>query len=148
MSNSTWETRPNTASAFKSRPNEEGDFTGEADIDSDKYRVTVGKEEAGQKHTMRDITFVGADNGLTFSGKLFDNKRDSATGQERELKANAPRWTGTVKCAVNDELTVEKRVSIWEKPTRKTEGVWMSMSIKDNVPYTPSAAASTEDAPF
>lgn len=146
MSNGTWETRPNTASAFKARPNEEGEFTGDADIDNDKYRVMVEKEDAGQKHTTRNIVFTGADNGLTFAGKLFDNKRDSATGQEKQLSEKAPRYTGTVKCAINEELTVEKRVSVWVRQTKKGDD-WLSFAIRDNAPYQPSAAAG-EDTPF
>lgn len=144
-SGNNWETRPNTASAFKARQNEEGEFTGDADIDGDKYRVMIEKEDAGQKHTTRNVVFTGAENGLVFAGKLFDNKRDSATGQEKQLSEKAPRYTGTVKCAINEELTVEKRVSAWEKPLKKTEGVWLSLSIRDNAPYQPSAA---QDTPF
>lgn len=145
MSNSTWVTKNNTASAFKVRANEAGEFNGDANIDEDPYRVTVEAAETGPKFTTRDVTFVGKDNGLTFSGKLFDSKRDSAAGQEADLEDKRPRWTGTVKCAVNDELTVEKRVSVWVKKTKKGDD-WLSFSIKDNVPYQPGAQDG--DQPF
>lgn len=149
MSNGTWETRTNTASAFKARQNEQGEFTGEADIDGDKYRVTVEAADVGQKHTTRGVVFAESTTGLTFSGKLFDNKRDSASGQERQLSERAPRYTGTVKASVNDELTVEKRVSVWVKQTKKGDD-WLSFAIKDNVPYQGAGggAAAAEDTPF
>ncbi len=150
MSNGTWETKPNTGSAFKARQNETGDFTGEADIDGDKFRVTIEAEDKGAKHTTREAKFVGETSGLTFAGKLFDNRRDSATGQEKQINEKAPRWRGKVKAAVSDEMTVEKQVSIWEKPLKKKEGIWLSLSISD--PYTggqsQSQGEASEDTPF
>lgn len=148
MSNSTWTTRPNTASAFKARPNDPPEFSGEADIDEEKYRVVIEPEVVGAKFTTRDITFTGESNGMVFTGRVFDGKRDNATGQEKALKDKAPRYTGTVKATVNEEFTVEKRVAIWEKgPTKKGEP-WLSINIQDNTPYKKDDEGGPEDSPF
>lgn len=150
MANSTYELRPNTATAFKSRPTDEGEFSGSADIEGEAYRVIVEKAEVGEKHTTRPVSFVPTQPGntTTWSGLVFDNRRNSANGQEQALREKQPVYSGTVKCVVSPELTVTKRVAIWVRQTKKQED-WMSVSISDpRVPGGAAGASADADTPF
>lgn len=128
-----FEIRANTASAFTPREKSEFEFTGNGDIDGEKYSVTVKEAFSGQgrngKFTKRDISFVGAETKLTFQGAVFDRRIDN-NGAQKAIHEKAPAWTGTVSCQINHELTVHKEISIWERVGGKS-GLYFSMSIRD-----------------
>jgi hypothetical protein len=150
MANGTYEQRPNSGSAFKARQNEEGEFNGNADIENEAYRVVVEKAEVGEKHTTRPVTFNPTQPGNTsvWTGQMFDNRRDSATGQEKALREKQPAFSGSIKCVVSPELTVTKRVAAWVRQTKKGDD-WLSLSISDpKVPGVGDAAVADGDAPF
>jgi hypothetical protein len=146
-----FEIRPNTASAFTPREKGEFEFTGNGDIDGEKYAVSVKEAYSGNgrngKFTSRKVKFEGAETKLTFEGTVFDRRIDN-NGNVKVLNEKAPVWTGTVSCQINHELTVTKEVSIWEKVGGKS-GLYLSMGIRDKGERPAPQAAQPEMAdPF
>ncbi len=150
MANGTYEQRPNSGSAFKPREGEAGEFSGKADIENESYSVVIEKAEVGDKHTTRPIAFNPSQPGntSTWNGQLFDNRRDSKTGEEKALRDKQPAYSGQIKCVVSPELTVTKRVAAWVRQTKKGDD-WLSISISDpKPPGGGDTGASDADAPF
>jgi hypothetical protein len=83
-----------------------------------------------ESYIWRKIRFEGVENGLVFEGRVFDRRLDPS-GAEKQLGEKSPQWTGSVKAEINHELTVEKRVSGWERAAPKS-GPYLSMSIQDD----------------
>ncbi|MPR05647.1 hypothetical protein [Microvirga tunisiensis] len=134
MSNYT--PKPNTGNAWKNtRQGDEGEYSGsQMDIDGEEYRVVIEPQtEINTKNGPaqgRRIKFVGKQTGFTFSGTVFDQKKNSATEQEEDVAKNRPRYTGLVAGRVNDDLVVKKRVSIWEY-TGRNGNPYLSLNIRD-----------------
>lgn len=146
-----FEIRPNSASAFTPQKSGEFEFTGNGDIDGEKYTVSVKASYSGSgksgKFTSRKIRFEGTETKLIFEGSVFDRRIDN-NGNPKVLNEKAPAWTGTVSCQINHELTVTKEVSVWERIGGKS-GLYLSMGIRDKGERPAPQAAQPEMAdPF
>jgi hypothetical protein len=140
-----YEVPANMGNAFTPREKGEFEYEGDANIDTDLYRVFVKEPYSGTSQrgpwTSRKLKFEGkGDNNLVFEGGVFDRRVDG-----KPLHEKAPAWSGNVTCKINHELTVTKEVSIWEKPGKKG-GIYLSMTIRDPRARTAPNTASADAA--